>query len=162
MLFYVVCLLALGLLVLFGCCLVFWREKKHGFWALFLLGCGLQVLLSLPAGILEGLKLSIVPLWGRFLVPLLGWPFNAGGYTVRCVFESTVGWLKWLPGYKSEALSNNMPYYIFLMTLQASILAFIFAVRYKHRKTLVDYVPICLGILFLFNSFAAADLWWGL
>lgn len=151
-----------GILILLVCCFVFWRKKIHGFWAYFLLGWAFQVLLSLPAGMWEGLKLTIVPLWTRFLVPLFGWAFNTGGYTIRYTFKATVGYLQWLPGYKSEALSNNMPYYIFLMAVQASILAFIFAVRYKRRKTLIDWVLICLGILFLCNSFAAADLWWGL
>jgi len=157
--------IGLALLIVLGCCLVFWRKKTHGFWAYFLLGWTLEVLLSLPAGILQTFTISGIggsPLWARLLVPLLGWFFNMGGYTVGYTFEATVGPLEWLVGHRSVTVLSNMPYYLFLMAVQASILACVFAVRYKHRKTFLDWVPICLGILFLANSFANLNWpWWG-
>lgn len=155
-----------ALLITLSCCFVFWQKTRHKFWSYFLLGWTLQVLLSLPAGIWQAVNswphISISsPLWRRiFLIPLLGWFFNAGGYTIRCVFEATVGPLEWLVGHRSMTVLSNMPYYLFLMAIQASIIAFIFAMRYKRHKTLKDWVPICLGILFLINSFVNVRWFW--
>ena len=40
-------------------------------------------------------------------MPLVGWPFNAGGYTVRWVFEATVQRLEWLVGHRSTVVFSN-------------------------------------------------------
>ncbi|MHC4457632.1 MAG: hypothetical protein ACYS0I_11190 [Planctomycetota bacterium] len=155
-----------ALLILLGCCFIFSRKGRHSFWAYFLLGWSLQIVLSLPAGIWQAFFSwphisTSAPLWNRiFFVPLLGWFFNAGGYTVRYVFEATVVPLEWLVGHRSMTVLSNMPYYLFLMAVQVSILALIFALRYKSRKTFRDWVPICLGILFLINSFANVKWFW--
>jgi hypothetical protein len=155
-----------ALLIIFACCLVFWRWKTHGFWAYFLLGWALQILLSLPAGVYQGvfswphISLSASLLSRVFLIPFLGWPFNMGGYTVRCVFEATVEPLEWLVGHRSMTVLSNMPYYLFIMAVQGSILAIIFAFRYKRRRSFTDWIPIFLGILFLFNSFANVGWFW--
>ena len=143
-----------GLLILIGCCLVFWLKKTHGFWAYFILGWALQVLLALPAGIWQSISgwphISVTGtvLWRRFLIPLMGWYFNAGGYSVRYMFGESTPW-------------RNLPYYLLLMALQTSIVASIFAVRYKRKKTFVDWVIICLGILFLINSLVNVTWYWG-
>ena len=155
-----------ALLIILGCCFIFLRKGTRSFWAYFLLGWTLEIVLSLPAGIWQAVNgwphISISsPLWSRiFLIPLLGWFFNTGGYTIRYVFEATVVPLEWLVGHRSMTVLSNMPYYLFLLAVQVSILAFIFALRYKRRKTLKDWVPICLGILFLINSFANVRWFW--
>ena len=155
-----------ALLIIFACCFIFWRRKTHGFWAYFLLGWTLQVLFSLPAGIWQGLFLwphisSSSPLITRvFLTPLLGWPFNAGGFTVRCVFEATVVPLEWLVGHRTMTVLSNMPYYAFLLFVQGSILAALFALRYNKRRTSKDWFVVCMGVLFLVNSLLNVTWFW--
>ncbi|MFB0525740.1 MAG: hypothetical protein ACETVZ_09360 [Phycisphaerae bacterium] len=155
-----------ALLIWLICCVVFWKRKKRGLWTYFLLGWALQLVLSLPAGVWQGVFRwphisSSAPLLARvFLTPLVGWPFNTGGYTVRCIFEATVEPLEWLVGHRSATVLSNMPYYLLLMTAQGSILAIIFAFKYKRRKNLADWVPISLAILFLINSFANVSWFW--
>jgi len=51
--------------------------------------------------------------------------------------------------------------YVLLMYLQGSIVALAFAMRYKQRKTFVDWVILCLGILFLVNSLVNVNWYWG-
>jgi len=156
-----------ALLIILACCFVFWRRKTHGFGAYFLLGWTLQVLISLPAGIWQGLFLwphisSSSPLIIRiFLTPLLGWPFNAGGYTVRWVFEATVEPLEWLVGHRPMTVLSNMPYYAFLLLIQGSILAVLFARRYKKQRTYKDRFVVCMGVLFLVNSLFNVTWFWG-
>jgi len=155
-----------ALLMWLICCVVFWKKRKHGLWTYFLLGWSLQILLSLPAGIWQAvngwphISLASSPLWMRILTPLIGWPFNTGGYTVRNMFETTIGHLEWIFGDRTAVVLSNMPYYLLLMAVQASILAFIFAVRYKRKRTFMNWVPISLMILFLANSFANVRWFW--
>ena len=156
-----------ALLIILACCFVFWRRKTHGFWAYFLLGWTLQILLSLPAGIWQGAFgwfgiSSSAPLRQRiFLMPLLGWPFNAGGYTIRCIFEATVEPLEWLVGHRSMTVLSNMPYYAFLLLIQGSILAALFARRYKKQRTYKDRFVVCMGVLFLVNLLLNVTWFWG-
>ncbi len=155
-----------ALLIILVSCFVFWRWKTHGFWAYFLLGWTLEILLSLPAGIWQSVKgwphitLSGSPVWERFLIPLRGWPFNAGGLTVRCVFEVTVEPLEWLVGHRSATVFSNMPYYAFLLFIQGGILAALFARRYKKQRTYKKPFFICMGILFLVNSLLNVTWFW--
>ena len=155
-----------ALLIWLLCIVVFLVKKKHGLWTYFLLGWALQLLLSLPAGIWQAVRgwphISIEgsPLWLRFLTPLMGWPFNTGGYTVRYVFETTVESLEWLVGHRSATVLSNMPYYLFLMVVQVTVLAFVFAIRYKREKTLLDWLPVSLVVLFLINSIANVRWFW--
>jgi hypothetical protein len=147
-----------GALILLACCLVFGLKKKHGFWAYFLLGWTLLMLLSLPAGIWQSVfgwsHLTMSgPLWKRFLLPLVAWPFNAAGYSVRLTFEV---FRKEIWGSKGHILE-----YWLLMAVQVSITALIFAVRYKRRKTFVDWGIICLCVLFLVNSLVNVSWYWG-
>jgi hypothetical protein len=157
-------LVGLALIIVLVCCFVFWRRKTHGFGAYFLLGWTLQILFSLPAGIWQGINawphISISGLWGRFATPLFGWPFNTGGYTIRCLFEATVEPLEWLVGHRSATVLSNMPYYSFLLFVQGSILAGLFAWRYKKRRKCKDWFIICLGVLFLINSFLNVTWFW--
>ncbi len=148
-----------GALILLACCLVFCLKKKHGLGAYFLLGWTLLILLSLPAGIWQSVfgwshLTTSVPLWKRLpLEPLVAWPFNAAGYSVRLTFEA-LGEEMW--GSKGPFLG-----YFLLMAVQVSITALIFAVRYKRRKTFVDWGIICLFVLFLANSLVNVSWYWG-
>ena len=106
-----------ALLILLGCCFIFLRKASRSFWVYFLLGWALQIVLSLPVGIWQAVNswphitLSGSPVWERLLIPLIGWFFNTGGYTVRYVFEATVVPLEWLVGQRSMTVLSNMPYY---------------------------------------------------
>ena len=104
-----------ALLICCGCLFVFLRRKTHGFWAYFLLGWALQVLLSIPAGIWQGIFswpcIDMPGFGARLWVPFAGWLFNAGGYTIRWIFETTVVPLEWLVGHRSMTVMSNMPYY---------------------------------------------------
>ena len=94
-----------ALLILIAGGILLLRRKAAGFWMGFVLGWMWQVLLSFPAGLWQSLKgwphidVSGSGLWIRFIMtPLVGWPFNAGGFTARYVFEATVEPLEWLVG----------------------------------------------------------------
>jgi len=153
--FYIIA--APGVLILLGCCFAFWLREKHGFWTYFLLGWSIQILLSLPAGVWQSLSgwgfLTISGI-NKLKIPLIGWPFNAAGFSVRFIFFDLLN--KEIYSREGDILE-----YLLLMALQTSIVASIFAVRYKRKKTFVDWVIICLGILFLINSLANVTWYWG-
>ena len=159
-------LIAPALLIVLPCLVLWSKRDKRGLGSYLLLGCTFQVLLSLPVGIWQALfgwphiDVKGSPLWGRLLMPLVGWSFNTGGYTIRWLFEATVGPLEPLVGHRSATVMNNLPYLWFLVAVQASIIALIFAMRYKRRRTLVDWLPIALGLLFLVNSLANVRWFW--
>jgi len=152
-------------ILLVGSVAIFYK-KATGSAGRFLQGWMWQVLLSLPAGIWQSLRgwpdadLSGSPAWARLSLPLVGWPFNAGGLTVRFVFEATVGPLEWLVGPRSATVLTNMPYYALLLIIQGSIVAGLFAWRLKKRGTCKDRFVICLGVLFLANSLLNVTWFW--
>ena len=155
---------AIAILIAGGVLLVL--RKKTGFWNCLVLGWFWQVLFSLPAGIWQSLvgwphiSISGSSVWSRLMTPLVGWPFNAGGLTVRSTFELTVEPLEWLVGHRSATVLSNMPYYAFLLFIQASILATIFAWRYNRRRTYKDRFVICMAVLFLVNSLINVTWFW--
>lgn len=148
-----------GALILLTCCLVFLLKKTHGFWSYFLLGWTLEILLSLPAGIWQSLfgwpflTVAGSPLWNRLMLPLIGWPFNAAGFSIRCVL--------WMLGKELWGSDGFLLGYMLLMYLQGSLLAMIFALRYKHCKTFRDWIIICLWFVFLINSLVNVNWYWG-
>jgi len=71
-----------------------------------------------------------------------------------------VGFWKWALGERLSVVLGNTPYYALLMVVQASVLAVVFAMRYKKRRSLVDWVPVGIGILFLINSLANVGRSW--
>lgn len=154
------------LIILMVGVIVFLFGKKHGFWSYFLLGWAFQILLSLPTGILQAVmgwphnSVSGTPLWTRLMIPLAGWPFNAGGFTIRFVFEASVSHLEWLVGHRSATVLSNMPYYAFLLLIQGSILAGVFAWRYRKKQTYKDWFVVCIGVLFLVNSLINIRWFW--
>jgi len=146
---------ASGVLILLGCGLVFWLKRTHGFWGYFLLGWAVQVLLSLPAGIwqsITGWGFLTISWINKFQIPLIGWPFNAAGFSIR--------WMLGLFGREVWGSEGALPQYILLMLLQGTVLAAIFARRYKQHRTFADWVIICLGILFLINSLINVNWCW--
>lgn len=155
---------AVAILIAGGVLLV--CRKKSGFLSCFVIGWFWQVLFSLPAGIWQGIAgwpqnaISGLSLWFRLMTPLVGWPFNAGGLTVRSVFEVTVEPLEWLVGHRSATVLSNMPYYAFLLLIQAGILAAVFAWRYKKHRTYKDPFVICTAVLFLVNSLLNVTWFW--
>lgn len=148
-----------GALILLTCCLVFLLKKTHGFWSYFLLGWTLEILLSLPAGIWQSLfgwpflTVSGTPILARMLIPLMGWPFNSAGFSIRCVL--------WMLGKELYGSDSFFLGYMLLMYLQSSLLAMIFALRYKRYKTFRDWIIICLWFVFLINSLVNVNWYWG-
>jgi hypothetical protein len=155
-----------AVLLLRRCRNVLSRRRKPQLWSCILLGFGAQILLSLPAGVWQAIKgwshlpIAGTPLWSRILTPWTNWPFNTGGYTVNCVFNWTVGYWKWALGERLASVLGDMPYYELLMVAQASALAVVFAMRYKKRRNIADWVLAGLGILFLINSLANVGCSW--
>lgn len=158
--------IGLAFLIWLSSLIVCLRKKPLGIRAYFLLGWCLQILLSLPAGIYQAIFswphiATSASLLKRFLfMPLVGWPFNTGGYTVRWVFEATVQRLEWLVGHRSAVVFSNMPYYWLLLMLQGSILAIVFALLYKRGRKIAILPLLALGVLFLFNSLSNVRWFW--
>jgi hypothetical protein len=154
-----------SILILITAGMLFNKSKSKTLSICFFYGYAMQILLALPAGICQPYihdNFNNTPWFLKIVVPFLGNVFNAGGFTVRWVFESTVEPLEWLVGHRSATVLSNMPYFLFLLAIQASILAFLFAFRYKKRQSLKDPMIITIVILFLINSFANINWpYWG-
>ena len=154
----------LAIVICSGTLFLFLRRKPNSFRAYLLLGWTLQVLLSLPAGIWQAIMswphISLSGFGKRLLIPFIGWPINAGGYSIRWVFETTVEPLEFLVGHRSSIVLSNMQYYSFLLFVQGSILAAIFAWRYKKKQTFKDPLILCMTVLFLLNSFVNVKWFW--
>lgn len=85
-----------------------------------------------------------------------------GGYTVRLIFEATVEPLEWLVGNRTMTVMSNVHYYAVLLAIQATVVAVLFALRYKTRKAVLDPVLILIGVIFLINSLVNVNWpWWG-
>ncbi len=85
-----------------------------------------------------------------------------GGYTVRLVFEATAEPLEWLIGNRTMTVMSNVHYYAFLLAIQATVVAVLFALRYKTRKAVLDPVLILIAVIFLINSLVNVNWpWWG-
>ncbi|MHC4665319.1 MAG: hypothetical protein ACYS9T_05095 [Planctomycetota bacterium] len=144
------------------------RKKRRGLVSNFLLGWTFQVLLSIPAGLYQAIRswphisfsADSIVLWRMIWVPLVGWPFNAGGLTVRWIFEATVEHLEWLVGHRSATALSNVHYFWFLLALQGSAIAILFALRYKKKGTLLDGLIAFSAGLFLINSLANVRWFW--
>jgi len=161
--------IVIAFLIWFYCLLILKKRlswRRRGFLGNFILGWGLQVLLSMPAGIWQvikgwpGINISVYSPFYRLATPFFGWPFNAGGYTVRLIFEATVGSLEWLVGHRSATVLSNMPYYAFLLIIQGSILSILFAWRSKKTVIYDDWFAVCACALFLVNSFMNVSWFW--
>jgi hypothetical protein len=144
------------------------RKRRRGLGSSFLLGWALQVLLSLPAGLYQAINswphiafsADSFVWWRMIWVPLVGWPFNAGGLTVSWIFEATVGNLEWLVGHRSATVMSNVHYFWLLLAVQGSLIALVFSMRYTKKKKLFDPFIICLAVLFLINSILNVRWFW--
>lgn len=144
------------------------RKRRRGLASNFLLGWALQVLLSVPAGLYQAINSwphiafsADSFLWWRMVwVPLVGWPFNAGGLTVSWIFEATVEDLEWLVGHRSATVLSNVHYFWFLSAVQGSLIALLFSLRYTKKKKLFDPFIICTAVLFLINSMLNVRWFW--
>jgi hypothetical protein len=144
------------------------RKRRRGLASNFLLGWALQVLFSLPAGLYQAIMSwphiafsADSFLWWRMIwVPLVGWPFNAGGLAVSWIFEATVQPLEWLVGHRSATVMSNVHYFWFLLAVQGSLIAILFSLRYTRKKKLFDPFIICLAVLFLINSMLNVKWFW--
>ena len=142
------------------------EEPKHGFRFWFMLGLALQFVLSLPAGIAQSLGviegISGSQLWVRLVVPFLSIPFNTGGCTTRGVFELLVEPLEFLVGDRSATVMSNLWFYLFLLAVQVVLVAYVLAVRCRHRRPQSDPVVISLAVAVLVNSLLNVTWpWWG-
>ena len=142
------------------------ETPKHSFRYWFMLGVAFQFVLSLPAGIAQSLGviegISGEPLWVRLFVPFFGIPFNTGGCTIRVVFELLVEPLEFLVGHRSATVLSNLWFYLILLAGQVALVAFVFAVRCRHRRPKSDSVVIGLAVAVLVNSLLNVTWpWWG-
>ncbi len=175
--------MVLGLAILIACALIFLLKERHGLGDYFILGWGLQVLLSLPAGIWQVITgwghLTFIPWslifmpkvgswqavvrWGYLclgacktfiLAPISAWIFNMTGMSVKIVLG--------LSEYEFWRSRESMLWYLLAALVQGTALAWLFACRYGKRRTFKDWVVISLGILFLANSLANVDFCWSI
>jgi hypothetical protein len=158
--------LVAALILLFGIRVL--RKRRRGLASNFLLGWALQVLLCMPAGLYQAMNAwphiafsTDSSLWWRMVwVPLVGWPFNAGGLTVSWMFEATVENLEWLVGHRSATVMSNVHYFWFLLAVQGSLIALLFSLRYTKKKGLFDPFIVCLAVIFLINSMLNVRWFW--
>jgi len=148
---YYIVFFALGLLIPIACLLLFRWEKGRGIWKYFLLGWAFQILLSLPAGIWQALSgwgyLTIGLKW-KLIIPIMGWPFNAAGLSVRLLTKP------WCTQAHADWWGYNPLIYFIPMVFQTSLFALLFALRYRKDHAFKDKVIITLAVIFLLNSLA--------
>jgi len=146
----------LGLAILVACVLIFRLKKRHGFLDYFVLGWGLQVLLSLPAGIWQAVTgwgfLTMGSWTSYFLLPMAGWIFNMTGMSVRILL-----------GLSEQKLFDSagvMGLYLLLAFIQGTVFASLFAWRYMKCGTFKDWIIVGLGVIFLVNSLMNVGFCW--
>ena len=99
---------------------------------------------------------------GAALVLVIGIPFNAGGFTVRVLFEASVGPLEFLVGNRTTTVLSNLPLYLSLLVVQMAFVALVVAVRFRRKRTPKDWLLIAVAILVLLNGLANIMWpWWG-
>ncbi len=142
------------------------RKTGHSWARCFFMALGTMAILSLPAGIWQavfgwpGISLGGGPISERFIIPFFGWPFNAGGWTIQHLFETTVEPLEWLVGHRSATVLSNMSYYWFLLALQSAAFAAIAACCCRKNTRFSHVLLILLMIMYLVNSIANVRWFW--
>ncbi len=135
-----------------------WRRLKMG--RLFVIGLGLQIVLSLPMGLWQTIheqywvhfNMKVCPGWLRLLTPLTHWPINVAGYTVHCVFESFMGQnSRYLNTGNAIPLMQLLFFTLFAFS-QASMVSLAWAWRYKQCRKVSDWGLATVLILFLGNA----------
>ncbi|MBN2514083.1 MAG: hypothetical protein JXB18_14185 [Sedimentisphaerales bacterium] len=132
----------------------------------FFIALGAMAILALPAGIWQavfgwpGISLGGGPVLERLIIPFIGWPFNAGGWTIQYLFETTVEPLEWLVGHRSATVLSNMSYYWFLLAVQSAVFAAIAACCCRKNTRPCHIVLVLLLIIYLANSIINVRWFW--
>jgi hypothetical protein len=152
-----------AIVILLAGAIVLIRSKPVRFRSAFIVCWAAQILLSLPAGIYQAVfswpGITLGNPSERFFVPLVGWPFNAGGWTVRWLFEATVEPLEFLVGHRSSVVFSNMRYYWLLLFIQGTFIAAAIA-RLHVKGKLNRAIVIALVVAFLLNSLLNVQWFW--
>lgn len=150
-----------------ACLLTFVPPNKRGrsLAYYFAMGVGLLFLLSLPAGIYQGVFLvdDSKPLPARLAMAGIAAPYNMGGWTVRQVFEALTD--PFPPNGKGVVIPvavAKFPVFFIPLLFQSGAAAYLFARRIRARQDFTDPVILGLGLVVLLNSMANAYwAWWG-
>jgi hypothetical protein len=132
-----------------------------------LIGLAWQVILSIPAGLLQAFH-YIAPIQDksamlRLAVPVIAAPINAGGFSVRVIFEALAGPPAPFKGPNLPGVMQNYDTFLVILAIQMSIIALAFQYRWKTSgKGYRDPVLWVAAVVLLMNSFVnAAWPWWG-
>ena len=126
-------------------------------WLCLLIGFGVQVAIALTLSIVQAFTLLIgfhatsISAGAVPAICLLGIPFNAGGLTVRGVFEVLVP-------HRSDIVMSHLPAYLPLLLLQVCVVAVAFGLRLRWRGKVSDPWLAALATFLILNG--AANLWW--
>ncbi len=141
--------------VVFAVALAFGSQLLIGFVVSVVQVCSL--LMGFHATSIGGVDAVLV-----LLLPIIGIPFNAGGFTVRLLFEALVGPLEFLVGHRSMTVMSNLPFYLSLLVMQMALVAVVVAARFRRTKTSRDWLLMAVAILLLVNGLANIGWpWWG-
>ena len=118
-----------------------------------------QVVPALIAGAIQAL--GVIPGLGgndplvRLLVPLLGLPFNIGGFFVCSIFEA-------LATERSSTAMDSLHIYMPLLAVHIAILAGLMVWRYDKVSRIRDPLLIGISVFIVLNSFFNITWpWWG-
>ena len=97
-------------------------------WLCLLIGFGVQVVIALTLSIVQaftllmGFHATSISAKAVPVICLLGIPFNAGGLTVRSVFEVLVA-------HRSDIVMSHLPTYVTLLLFQVCVVSVAFGLR---------------------------------
>ena len=142
-------------------------RRTHGPRFYILIGIAWQVILSLPAGLLQAYH-YITQVQGksamlRLAIPVIAAPINAGGYTARVIFEAMAGPPAPFKGPNLPGVMQNYNIYLVILIIQLMLVATAFQYRWRTAgKGYRDPLLLLGAWLLLGNSlFNAAWPWWG-
>ena len=126
-------------------------------WLCMSVGFGVQIAIAVTLGIVQaftllmGLHATSISAGAVPAICLLGIPFNAGGLTVRVVFEALVP-------HRSDNVMSLLSVYLPLLLFQLCVVGVVFGLRFRRRGRFSDPWLATLAILLLVNG--VANLWW--
>lgn len=149
----------------YGLALLLRPAKKPKLYHAFAAGVGWQALWVMPLLVVQTVFVSQI--WPnytvgfpeRLLFLIVPWPVHVGGLTVTSIFEATA---KQVTGHRQFTLMDNLHYFLALTAVQTTIVAALFAVRFRKVRQLRDPLLLALGALVFING--AMNLrfpWWG-